>query len=75
MGTFPDRVPVILDDYGIRKITPLECLALMGFPKEFTFKGISLNSAYKQCGNSVVVPVVYRIAKQIKQAIEGGCHN
>ena len=75
MGTFPDRVPVILDDYGIRKITPLECLALMGFPKEFTFKGISLNSAYKQCGNSVVVPVVYRIAKQIKQVVEGGYHN
>ena len=47
----------------------------MGFPKEFTFKGISLNSAYKQCGNSVVVPVVYRIAKQIKQVIEGGYHN
>lgn len=69
MGTFPDRVPIILDDYGIRKITPSECLALMGFPKEFTFKGISLNSAYKQCGNSVVVPVVYRIAKQIKQVI------
>ena len=38
MGTFPDRVPVILDDYGIRKITPLECLALMGFPKDFIFK-------------------------------------
>lgn len=69
MGTFPDRVPVILDDYGIRKITPLECLALMGFPKEFIFKGISLNSAYKQCGNSVVVPVIYRTAMQIKKAI------
>lgn len=67
MGTFPDRVPVIIDDYGIRKITPQECLEFMGFPKEFVFKGISLNSAYKQCGNSVVVPVVYRIAKQIKK--------
>lgn len=68
MGTYPDRVPIILDDFGIRKITPMECLALQGFPKEFKFKGIPLNSAYKQCGNSVVVPVIRRIAEQIKIA-------
>ena len=69
MGTYPDRVPVILDDYGIRKITPYECLALQGFPKEFRFPNIPLNSAYKQCGNSVVVPVIKRIAEKIKTAI------
>ena len=68
MGTYPDRVPIIKDDYGIRKITPLECLALQGFPKDFIFKGISLNSAYKQCGNSVVVPVIRRIAEKIKES-------
>ena len=32
MGTWKDRVPFIKDNYGIRKITPQECLALMGFP-------------------------------------------
>ena len=32
------------------------------------FKGISLNSAYKQCGNSVVVPVVRRIAEKIRES-------
>ena len=69
MGTFPDRVPIIKDDFGIRKITPLECLVLQGFPKDFVFKGISLNSAYKQCGNSVVVPVIRRIAEQISKAV------
>lgn len=67
MGTYPDRVPIIKDDFGIRKITPLECLALQGYPKEFIFKGISLNSAYKQCGNSVVVTVIRRIAEKIKE--------
>lgn len=67
MGTFPDRVPIIKDDFGIRKITPLECLALQGFPKDFVFKGIPLNSAYKQCGNSVVVPLIRRIAEKIKE--------
>lgn len=69
MGTFPDRVPIIKDDYGIRKITPLECLALQGFPKDFVFKGIPLNSAYKQCGNSVVVPLIRRIAEKIKDTL------
>lgn len=68
MGIRKDRVPIIKDDYGIRKITPMECLALQGFPKDFVFKGISLNSAYKQCGNSVVVPVVRRIAEKIKES-------
>ena len=30
MGTYPNRVPIIKDDFGIRKLTPLECLALQG---------------------------------------------
>ena len=70
MGTYPDRVPIILDDYGIRKITPYECLALQGFPKEYRFPKIPMASAYKQCGNSVVVPVISRIANQIKKVID-----
>lgn len=69
MGTYPDRVPIILDDYGIRKITPYECLALQGFPKTYRFPKITMASAYKQCGNSVVVPVIRRIAENIKKAI------
>ena len=67
MGTFPDRVPIIRDDYGIRKITPYECLALQGFPSEYRFPKIPMASAYKQCGNSVVVPVIRRIAEKIKE--------
>ena len=70
MGTYPDRVPIILDDYGIRKITPYECLALQGFPKDFRFSKIPLNSAYKQCGNSVVVPVIRRIAENIAKVFK-----
>ena len=66
MGTFPDRVPIIKDDFGIRKITPYECLALQGFPSTFRFANIPMGSAYKQCGNSVVVPVIRRIAESIK---------
>ncbi len=70
MGTYHDRVPIIRDDFGIRKLTPMECLAFQGFPREFTFKGISLESAYKQCGNSVVVPVIRRIAEQIMRVLK-----
>lgn len=69
MGTFPDRVPIILDDYGIRKITPYECLELQGFPKKYRFPKIPMASAYKQCGNSVVVPVIRRIAEKIKEVM------
>ena len=70
MGTYPDRVPIIRDDFGIRKLTPMECLAFQGYPKEYTFKGVSLESAYKQCGNTVCVPVIKRIANQIYEVMK-----
>ena len=69
MGTWRDRIPFIKDAYGIRKITPYECLALQGFPNTFRFTNIPLNSAYKQCGNSVVVPVIKSIAAQIIKVV------
>ena len=49
-----ERVPIILDDYGIRRLTPYECLKLQGFSKEYRFPKIPMASAYKQCENSVV---------------------
>lgn len=70
MGTYHDRVPIIRDDFGIRKITPHECLALQGFPKDFTFNGIPLEAAYKQAGNTVCVPVVKRIGEQLYKALK-----
>jgi DNA (cytosine-5)-methyltransferase 1 len=70
MGVFQHQIPVIKDDFGIRKLTPYECLALLGFPKDFRFPNIPLEKAYKQCGNSVVVPVIRRIAENIKIAFE-----
>lgn len=66
MGTWYDRVPIIKDNYGIRKITPNECLALMGFPKSFKIADIPLKSAYKQIGNSVCVPIIKKISNCIK---------
>lgn len=66
MGTYPDRVHILRDDFGIRKLTPYECLQLQGYPKEFKFpKGTTLPQAYKQIGNSVCVPIIKNIAKNI----------
>ncbi len=47
-----------------RRLTPRECANLMGFPKKFKIE-VSKTQAYKQFGNSVVVPLVYGIAKEI----------
>lgn len=56
MGTYPNRVPVIKDEFGIRRITPMECLALQGFPPSFTFPTtVPLREQYKQAGNTVCV--------------------
>lgn len=65
MGTYPDRVPIIRDGFGIRKLTLAECLVFQGFPKGYSFKGISLESAYKQCGNTVCIPIIRRIAEKL----------
>ena len=65
MGTWYNRIPIIKDNFGIRTITPQECLALQGFPKSFAFSDIPMKSMYKQCGNTVVVPVVNQIVAQL----------
>lgn len=65
MGTWYNRIPIIKDNFGIRKITPYECIALMGFPKEFMFGNIPEKSMYKQCGNSVALILIHKIAKNL----------
>ena len=68
MGIQRNQVPLIKDNYGIRKLTLRECLDFQGFPKNFYFpKSITIEDAYKQIGNTVCVPVVKRIADQILQ--------
>lgn len=70
MGTHKDRVHVVWDDYGIRKLTLRECLDFQGFPSEFYFpKTITINDAYKQIGNTVSVPVITRLATKIKEVL------
>lgn len=70
MGTGGHNVPLIVDNFGIRKLTPEECLGFQGFPEDFEFADISRASKYKQAGNSVSVPVVQRIAENIIAALK-----
>ncbi len=68
MGIRDNQVHLVLDDYGIRKLTVQECLDFQGFPASFHFPHtITINDAYKQVGNSVCVPVIKRIAEQIEE--------
>jgi len=64
----------ILIDQGKRKnprrLTPRECARLMGFPDTFEIP-VSDTQAYRQFGNSVVVPVVERIAEGIAASLMG----
>ncbi|MFU7503339.1 MAG: DNA cytosine methyltransferase, partial [Candidatus Tisiphia sp.] len=47
-----------------RRLTPRECARLMGFPDDFKIV-VSDTQAYKQFGNSVVIPVVREVAEYI----------
>ena len=47
-----------------RRLTPRECAKLMGYPDDFQIP-VSDTQAYRQFGNSVVVPVVERLAKAV----------
>lgn len=67
METWYNRVPIIKDNFEIRTITPQECLALQGFTKSFNFPDIPIKSMYKQCGNTVVVPLIKSIVRNIME--------
>ena len=70
MGTYPNRVPVIKDNFGIRNITPAECLALQGFPSTFTFSDtVPEREQYKQIGNTVCVGIINNTIKKLKSGL------
>ena len=48
----------------LRKLTPRECMRLMGFSDEFKIV-VSDTSAYQQAGNSIVVDVLIHIMESI----------
>jgi len=70
MGTGGHNVPIIKTEKGIRKLTPKECFRIQGFPESFKLPDLVDSKLYHQAGNSVPVPVVQRIAKNMKKVLE-----
>ena len=73
MGTGGHNVPLICTTSGeIRKLTPKETFNVQGYPKDYKLpEDVSNGQLYKQAGNSVVVPVITRIAENISLALDG----
>lgn len=69
MGTGGHNVPLIRVKNGVRKLTPRECLNFQGFPTSFEFPDIAMSKRYMQAGNSVVVPLIQRVAKEIARVL------
>ena len=69
MGTGGHNVPLVLTDHGIRKLTPKECFLIQGYPTAYKLPELANMHLYKQAGNSVVVPVIQRIAQQIADVL------
>jgi len=67
--------PIIGYDNKIRRLTPIECERLQGFPDDWTKFGnegeISDTQRYKMCGNAVTVDVVKAVAENCKFIFNG----
>ena len=71
MGTGGHNVPIIIDDRGIRKLTPRECFNLQGFPSTYVLPPILSDAKlYKLAGNSVSLPIVSTIALRMTRSMQ-----
>ncbi len=65
---YKDGAEILVDqgaDRNPRRLTPRECARLMGFPDGFEIP-VSDTQAYKQFGNSVVVPMIAAVAEALR---------
>lgn len=66
MGGGGHNVPFVKDDYGIRRLSVAECLALQGFPSDYKFAdGLSDTAKLKMIGNSVNPKLIEAITEKI----------
>ena len=63
---YKDGSEILIEQKGKnpRRLTPRECARLQGFPDTFKIP-VSDTQAYKQFGNSVVVPLMTEVAKLV----------
>ena len=62
------EILIAQDGKNPRKLTPRECARLQGFPEEYIIP-VSDARAYKQFGNSVAVPVIRAISRQMNKTL------
>ena len=61
-----NRTPALMQGAAVRRLTPLECERLQGFPDGYTkIPGASDSGRYKALGNSMAVPVMRWIGERI----------
>ena len=65
MGTGGHNVPLIKDDFGIRKLTPRECFLFQGYPENYILPNLANSRLYMQAGNSVTTTLIERISSEI----------
>lgn len=63
---YKDGAEILIPQRGKnpRRLTPRECARIQGFPDKFIIP-VSNNQAYKQFGNSVAVPLIQAVGKNI----------
>lgn len=68
---YKDGSEILIEQNGKnpRRLTPRECARLQGFPDDFKIP-VSDTQAYKQFGNSVVVPLIENVAKLIVKKLQ-----
>jgi len=69
MGGGGHNVPLLLDNKGVRKLTPRECFNLQGFPKNYKLPDLCDSALYALAGNAVSIPIVKLIADKISNLI------
>lgn len=57
-----------------RRLTPRECARLMGYDDKYILNAVSEAQAYRQCGNSVVVPLINAVAKNLIKTMLANSH-
>lgn len=71
-----DAHPPAIAGTAVRRLTPLECERLQGFPDNYTnIPGASDSARYKALGNSMAVPVMRWIGERLQRGDQHEMHN
>ncbi len=65
MGRKQNKIPMVLDKNGIRKLTPRECFSILGFPSTYKLPSTMDSTLYELAGNSASLCVIQRIADRL----------